>query len=199
MRKRWFALLTATVAVACSGGNSQVSSVERGGVESGTLSVSSAGDGLLVEKADLDGNGQPDVWSYFRETVNKDGSKTRTLVKKTVDLNGDGRPDVTQYFDDAGDLVKEDLDLDFDGRVDVTRTYAKGKVASEDVSSRFDGMFDIRKFYEDGVLVLKQVDTRRTGRFDEYQYFVGNKLYRVGWDRDGDGKPEVFEENPAME
>ena len=56
----------------------------------------------------------------------------------------------------------------------------------------------MRKFYEDGALVVKQVDTVRNGSFDEFQYFAGGKLARVGWDRDGDGKPEVFEENPAL-
>jgi len=185
-------------AAACAGGTRSAAG-DQVVAEGGTLSVSTEGDGLVLEKADLDANGRPDVWTHVRDVVAKDGSKTRTLVKRTVDLNGDGKPDLTEHYDGDGVLAKTQADADFDGRVDIVRTFKKGKVESEEISSRFDGVFDVRKYYEDGQLVLKQVDTRHAGRFDEFQYFVGSKLYRVGWDRDGDGKPEVFEENPAME
>jgi hypothetical protein len=192
-----FRSVLAAVAVAalaaCSGPGAS-GPVGTGGVESGMLTTQAAGDGTVLQKADLDGDGSPDVWAYYRE---KDGRKV--LVRKSVDLNSDGKPDLTQYYDDAGELQREEIDLDFDLRVDLIRRYEKGKIAAEDVSSRFDGKFDVKKYYDAGVLVLKQVDSRRNGQFDEFQYFVGSKLSRIGWDRDGDGKPEVFEENPAME
>lgn len=155
-------------------------------------------DGTVEQTTDLDGDGQVDVWTSFREVKAGKDQVRRLMVRKAVDLNRDGRVDIQMAYDDQGDLVREELDLDFDGRADVVRHYRKGKPEREDVASRFDGRIDIRKFYEDGVLVVKQVDTARNGHFDEFQYFVGNKLARVGWDRDGDGKPEVFEENPAF-
>lgn len=155
-------------------------------------------DGTVQQTTDLDGDGQPDVWTSFREQKTGKDQVRRVMVHKAVDLNRDGRVDIQMIYDDQGDLVREELDLDFDGRADVVRHYRKGKLEREDVASRFDGRIDIRKFYEDGVLVVKQVDTARNGHFDEFQYFLGNRLARVGWDRDGDGKPEVFEENPAF-
>jgi hypothetical protein len=155
-------------------------------------------DGTMQEVADLDGNGQPDVWTAFREVRTGKDNTQRVLIRKAADLNGDGRVDVQTAYDDRGDPLRQDLDLDFDGRGDKVRWYKRGAVEREDICSRFDGHIDVRKFYEDGALVVKQVDTTRTGRFDEFQYFVGGKLSRIGWDRDGDGKPELFEENPAL-
>lgn len=178
---------------ACGGGSASTRAADLAPL----MTVEVSGD-QVVEKADLNGDGKPDVWNFYRETSEKDGKKTRTLVRKAVDINGDGRLDVTTWFDDNGEVVKEEMDLDYDGRADKIRYLKKGKVEREELSSRFDGQIDVKKFYEDGVLVVKQVDTRHVGQFDEFQYFVGNKLSRIGWDRDGDGKPEVFEENPAM-
>lgn len=155
-------------------------------------------DGTVQEATDLDGNGQPDVWTSYREVKSGKDKVTKVLIRKATDLNGDGRVDVQTLFDDRGDALKEDLDLDFDGRADKVRWYKKGAIDREELCTRFDGRVDVRKYYEDGVLVVKQVDTTRSGRFDEFQYFAGGKLARVGWDRDGDGKPEIFEENPAL-
>lgn len=179
---------------ACGGG----SKAERGtGSDNmARLMTVTAGDGHIVEKADLDGDGNPDVWSEFA-IGKEEGSKV--LVKKATDVNADGKVDVAILFDETGERIREELDMDYDGRVDKVRNFKKGKIDREDISSLFDGKFDIRKYYEDGVLVLKQVDAGHDGTFDEFQYFVGQKLSRIGWDRDGDGKPEVFEENPAMQ
>jgi len=156
-------------------------------------------DGLISEKSDLNGDGKIDVVVFSTEVKEKGNKILKIPVRKEIDLNGDGRVDVTQYFDERGDITKEELDLDFDGRVDKIVKYQKGKIESEELSSLFDGKFDVRRYFEDGVLVLKQIDTKRTGIFDEFQYYLGNKLARIGWDRDGDGKPEIFEENPAVE
>lgn len=164
-----------------------------------TVKTTATDQGLVLQQSDLDGNGKPDVYTYFREKQRKDKSVEKILVKKSMDLNGDGRLDVTQHYEEDGSMAKEELDLDFDGRIDALRNYEENIIKSEQVSSLFDGRFDVRKFYENGVMVLKLVDTRRTGTFDEFQYFVGNKLSRIGWDHDGDGKPEVFEDNPAVE
>ena len=155
-------------------------------------------DGTVAETTDLNNDGKPDIWTNFKEVEIRKGTKEKLMIRKAVDLNGDGRVDVVTYFDDKGEPSREEIDLDFDGRADEVRYFKKGKIDREDLSTQFDGRFDVRKFYEDGSLVLKQVDTTRTAHFDEFQYFTGGKLARVGWDKDGDGKPEVFEENPAM-
>jgi antitoxin component YwqK of YwqJK toxin-antitoxin module len=155
-------------------------------------------DGTVSETTDLNGDGKPDIWTSFREVEIRKDVKQKVLISRSTDLNGDGRVDLVTAFDDKGDVSREDVDLDFDGRADEVRYFKKGKLERVDMSTQFDGKFDVRKFYEDGALVVKQVDTVRNGSFDEFQYFAGGKLARVGWDRDGDGKPEVFEENPAL-
>lgn len=190
--KKCFALLSVVmIPVACSSASREP--VARS-VETKSLVLETSPEGFLVEKADLDGDGSPDVWNYYRE-----GAGGKVLQKKAIDLNGDGRPDAVQVFDESGVLVREELDLDFDSRIDKVRFYENGKLIREEIASHFDGRVDIKKFYENGALVLKIVDSNRDGVFEEYQYFVGGKLERIGWDRDGDGKPEVFETNPAFE
>jgi hypothetical protein len=155
-------------------------------------------DGTVMETTDLNGDGKADIWTSFREVEVRKDVKQKVLIRRAADLNGDGRVDMVTTFDEKGDVAREDLDLDFDSRADEVRYYKKGKIEREDLATQFDGKFDVRKFFEDGALVVKQVDTTRNGRFDEFQYFTGGKLARVGWDRDGDGKPELFEENPAL-
>jgi len=184
-------LIAAACLAGCGGARTKVVSMAPS--QGGTLTVAQAGEGVVVEKADLDGDGRVDVWTYIKEGPSKQ------KLRRTVDLNSDGKPDLTEFYGDDGSVVRSEVDVDFDGRVDIKRTYRNGKIESEELASRFDGIFDVRKYYEDGQLVLKQVDTKHSGKFDEFQYFVGNKLYRVGFDHDGDGKPEVFEENPAVE
>ncbi len=190
----WMVLVVMTTILGgCSGPSQSVQSRDTPPV----LTTERTAEGLTVRQSDLDGDGRADVFSYYRETPGRQGSTELLLVRKTLDFNQDGKPDVTQEYDAKGRLARESLDMDFDGRVDAVREYEEGQVVREELSYRFDGRFDVRKFYEKGVLVLKTVDTRRSGTFDEFQYFVGGQLTRIGWDRDGDGKPEAFEESPA--
>jgi len=195
-----FAICLVALAGGCGGASKSLVGSEKGkSSDNVTVAQEKTSDGYFAEKSDLNGDGKIDVVVFETEVREKGNKVLRIPVRKEIDLNADGKVDVTQYFDDRGDISKEELDLDFDGHVDKIAKYQKGKVESEELSSLFDGKFDVRRYFEDGVLVLKQVDTKRNGTFDEFQYYLGNKLARIGWDRDGDGKPEVFEENPAVE
>jgi len=193
VRGRIFTIVGVAAMLGCSG----TSVRKEGPSRTATLATGTTQEGLIVRQSDLDGDGKPDLLSYYREEPGLEGTKQQVLVRKTMDVNQDGKMDMTQEYDARGRLAREELDMDFDGRPDAVRFYENGQLVREEISSRFDARFDVRKFYENGALVLKTVDTSRTGRFDEYQYFVGNQLTRIGWDRDGDGKPEVFEDNPA--
>lgn len=164
----------------------------------GKVITTEAKGGQTVERADLDGDGRPDVYSYYKEIQRPNGKTEKTMVRRTIDVNADGRPDITQHFDESGVLTKEEMDYDYDGVVDCVRTYEKGVVKQEDFSSGFDGKMDVRKVYDKGVLVVKLVDTKRIGRFDEFQYYVKGRLDRIAWDRDGDGRPDEFVENPSQ-
>lgn len=188
------AVVSVALSIGCSGASRKADSLP------GTtpfLTVE-APDGVKLEKVDLSGNGIVDIWTWYRDSSGPGNTTRRLMIRKATDINGDGRPDIVAYFDESGQMVKEEIDLDYDGRADKIRLLDKGKVIREDISTRFDGAVDMRKYFENGVLVVKQIDTRHQGRFDEFQYFVNGRLARIGWDRDGDGKPEVFDENPAV-
>ena len=79
-------------------------------------------EGLTLVEIDLDVNGQPDIFNYYRER----NDAPRILVKKEVDLNYDGRVDVISYFDIRGDLEREEMDGDFDGTFDTTDYWVQG-------------------------------------------------------------------------
>lgn len=165
---------------------------------SSPLMTSETPEGLVAETADLDNDGDPDVWTWFSVTKKKGAEDVRVLVKKATDINGDGRVDFTEYFSPDGKLTKEENDLDYDQTIDKTRFFEKGQLIREEIASMFNGHVDVRRYFENGVMVLKLVDGNHDSVFEEFQYFEGKNLIRIGWDRDGDGKPEIFEENPAF-
>lgn len=151
--------------------------------------------GLSVDKADLNGDGKPDAFIYYKVDPK---TKVRTMVREAFDLNNDGKIDVTKYFDAKGNMIKDEIDQDFDGKIDRIVYYKKNKVYMVLLSSGFDGKFDVKEFFDKGQLVLIKRSTKKNGIFDEFQYFVNHRLVRIGWDKDGDGQPEVFEDNPTV-
>ena len=74
----------------------------------GNLSTS----GLDVRKADLNGNGEPDQWTFIN-------GSTGNVVRIERDLNFNGSVDMWQYFDANEELIEEEMDLGHDGLVDV--------------------------------------------------------------------------------
>jgi hypothetical protein len=165
---------------------------------SSPVMTSETPEGLVAETTDLDNDADADVWTWFSVTKKKGAEDVRVLVKKSTDINGDGRVDFTEYFSPDGKLTKEENDLDYDRTIDKTRFFEKGQLIREEIASMFNGKVDVRRYFENGVMVLKLVDGNHDSVFEEFQYFEGKNLVRIGWDRDGDGKPEIFEENPAF-
>ena len=154
------------------------------------------GKNQFVDKADMDGDGKTDAYIYYKKDP-KTGEKV--MVREEVDLNADGKIDLKKYYDKKGNSTQDDVDLDFDGVVDRKVIYKNGKVYMVKLSSGFDGKFDIKEFFDKGKLVLIKRSTKKNNLFDEFQYYVDNRLVRIGWDRDGDGQPEVFEDNPTVQ
>jgi len=159
------------------------------------ITSSADAKGMSVDKADLDGDGKPDAFIYYKTDPK---TKIKTMVRKEVDLNNDGKIDLTKYFDAKGNQIKDEIDLDFDGKIDRVVTYRKNKVYMVLVASGFDGKFDMKEFFDKGQVVLIKRSTKKNGIFDEFQYFVDRRLVRIGWDKDGDGQPEVFEDNSKV-
>jgi len=148
----------------------------------------------LVERADMNGDGKPDLFRYFAEGGTEDQKK---LVRLEVDLNFDGRVDkINTYNPETGKLTKVELNWDFDKAFDMVEFYdADGNLESEEIDRDFNGAFDVLKKYKGGLLYSRQIDTNADGKWDLWEYFTKKgDVYRLGKDQDGDGKPEYFED-----
>ena len=154
-----------------------------------------------VQRFDLNGDGAADMEKVFRASAlpSADGSvpqpkSQKDLLEKRMDLDYNGTFDVHSYYD-QGDLARERIDLDFDGKPDVENIFKGGKLAERRMAPGFDGKYSVWKFFNDkGALYKKARDTDANSRPDEWEYYKDQKLIRVGFDRDGDGEPEYFED-----
>lgn len=148
----------------------------------GNLSTS----GLTVDKADLDGSGQPDQWTF------RDASGGVVRVER--DMNFDGRVDLWEYYED-GKLIEEEKSLDSADKVDAVVFYDNGQIRRQKMASGFDGTFAIEKFFgSDGELQRVERDTSNDGEVDTWAYYEDGERSRVGWDTTGDGQPDTFEQ-----
>jgi len=154
-----------------------------------------------VQRFDLNGDGEADMEKVFRgsaltasDSNEVEDTSDRVLLEKRMDLDYNGTFDVHAYYD-QGELARERIDLDFDGKPDVENIFKGGKLAERRMAPGFDGKYSVWKFYDDkGVLFKKARDTDANSKPDEWEYYRDQKLIRVGFDRDGDGDPEYFED-----
>ena len=147
-------------------------------------------DGLTLEEVDLNGDGEPEIFNYYREREDS----YRLLIRKDADLNMDGRVDVRSWFTDTGKLELEEMDGDFDGQYDMWDHYqdtdgdgAPERVASE-VDTDFDGKADMFTYYRDGKVIRKERDTNGDDRIDHWEKFdAQGVVVKSGSDSDYDG------------
>jgi hypothetical protein len=163
--------------------------------------VSGGGEGATpdVRTADLDGDGKPEVWKYYKQGSDPDkpGEKKMLLVREDLDLNWDGRPDIWRYFDDRGQVTKEEWDTDYDGKVDEVRTFEGGVIVKAERDRNNDGRYDETRYYKAGKLERKEVDTNGDGKIDRWEYYSGTILERVGVDKDHDGTIDTWAKAPG--
>lgn len=170
-----------------------------------------------IERIDVNGDGKPDVFKYFRlvdaavatAAPDIDGKKNvksvkKVLIRKELDVNFDQRIDIVQYYEgEAGKeaLVREEMDLDFDGRVDSVRHYKDGNVTLVELDLGFDGRTDTWSYYQlttgdDGKPVNRLVERRRDangdGKIDVWEYYTKGALVKVGTDTNNDAQPDLF-------
>lgn len=181
-----FVVLAATVACGPKAGTTE-SPVSTAGI----LSEEPTDDGLVKQLVDMDGDGDPDIFNFYRERA--DGP--RLLVLKHSDLDRDGKMDVRTHFDITGRIEKEEMDGDFDGTVDWVDHYQGGKRTLSEVDTNYDGTFDLFKIYESGTVRRKERDTNFDGTIDFWEYLddQGN-VTKVGRDIDGDGVMDIRED-----
>lgn len=214
---RLFAVALGCALVACGGAKEQAkadtdkehtSSDKPGGDGSAPIEIEVDGN-QAVQRIDVNGDGKPDVFKFFRivgeAPKGKDESDApKVLVRKEIDVNFDQRTDIVEYY--AGELGKEqriraELDLDFDGRVDETRHYKAGHITLIELDLGFDGKTDTWRYYQltkndEGKtvnrLVEKRKDTNGDGAVDEWEYFTKGEITKIGFDTNGDGSPDKF-------
>lgn len=163
--------------------------------------------GKQVTTYDLNRDNRPDVWKLFKE-IEEGGTTLQILSCKQVDFDHDGKKDYVAAYDRKGSKVFEKLDRDFDGRFDIYYQYdaKSGNVAEAQFESGFDGKYDIQKVYdESGVLKSVRGDRNGDGKPDVWEQYVGGKLVAILYDNDYDNKVdrrdeiEVEEEKKADE
>lgn len=151
-------------------------------------------EGLIVVKADLNGDTIPDVYSVYKEEAKGDDQPARRLVRKEIDVNFDGAVDIWRHFNESEKLIKEELDYNFDGRVDALNFFDKGKLVRKEVDVEFDQAADVFKYYKDGELIRVERDTNNDGRVDFWEYYERGILDRIGRDNNGDGRVDTWQE-----
>ena len=156
-----------------------------------------------IQRFDLNGDGKPDMEKIFRASTgpkadgddsSEGGGETRELLEKRMDLDHNGTFDIHSYYK-SGVIKREEIDLDFDGKPDAENVYRGGKLTERRLAPGFDGKFAVWKFFNsEGALTKKARDTDANSRPDVWEYYRDQQLIRIGYDRDGDGSPEYFED-----
>jgi hypothetical protein len=147
-------------------------------------------DGLILEEVDLNGDGKPEIFNYFRQ---REGA-ARLLVRKDVDMNRDGRVDARTWYNDAGLIEMEEFDGDFDGQFDIWDHYqdvdgsgVAVRVANH-VDTTYDGKPNIFTYFRDGRVVRKERDTNGDGIIDHWEKFDSEgRVIKSGRDSNYDG------------
>lgn len=182
---------------ACASSNPKTVPVGGETPTQGSRQVWAEQNGLALQTFDLNRDGKPDVFKYFKEAQSADAKNTkpaaRKLVRKELDLNHDGIIDMTRIFDDAGAIQEESADLDFDGKPDETAFFAAGVLIRKELDVNYDGKIDIYKHYQAGELDHIQYSRLATGQIDTWEYYEKGKIDRIGVDTDGDGKVDRWD------
>ena len=153
-------------------------------------------EGLIVVKADLNGDSIPDVYSIYKEILDpqdKEKPPERELLRKEIDVNFDGAIDIWRHYN-ASTLSKEELDYNFDGRIDGINFFDKGNIVRKELDVEFDQAPDIFKYYKKGQLIRIERDSNNDGRVDYWEYYERGVLDRIGRDNNGDGRVDTWQE-----
>ncbi len=195
--KLWVALLVGGLcAGGCGGGAKKVAGPTVTGNEDLGLPAVDAKlcdtKGKKVALFDLNQDGKPDVWK-----LTEDAGKGDQPTCKQVDLNHDGKKDFVTQYDEAGKIVLEEYDFDFDGKIDARVHFDRKtgrKVAAERVAS-FGERPDVWEKYGDGEsLEAMRRDRNGDGKPDYWEQYLGGNLDKILYDDDFDGKVDRKEE-----
>src|SRR5215470_14463110 len=126
---------------------------------------------------------------------------------QTFDLNKDNKPDVWRLYkteDEGGTKVEfmtcEQVDFDHDGKWDMSAIYdpKTGVIAEVERDTDFDGKFDVKEIYDSaGQLVSVRRDRNGDGKPDVWEQYKDGVLIAILYDDDFDGSVDRREEIPG--
>jgi hypothetical protein len=156
-------------------------------------------NGKNVVTFDLNHDNKPDVWRLYK-TEDDGGTKIEYLTCKQVDFDHDGRKDLVVAYNRKGNMLYQKADFDYDGKWDMSAVYdtKTGLVAEVERDTDFDGKFDVKEIYDSaGQLTSVQRDRNGDGRPDLWEQYKDGVLLAILYDDDFDGKVDRREEIPG--
>ena len=144
-------------------------------------------EGFTVKPIDLNRDGQPDQFEVS-------GGSGALRVER--DMNFDGFIDLWEHLDAAGHVSEAEIDIDFDHKVDVVVFYRPdGSIEHKELALNFSDTFTVFKYYGAASDLLRiEYDEDGDGRIERWDYFENKRLARTGWDQNGDGVPDTFDD-----
>lgn len=151
-------------------------------------------DGLIAERTDTIGDGNPDIIRYFEEYQDPgDEDRTRRrLVKMEIDATGDGTINVRRNYDEYGNVELEENDQNLDGTIDTILEFTGGELTRKKILDDEERVRERRIYYEDQ-LVRVEHDTNRDGNTDRWEYYEDGVLMRIGTDTSRDGSADTWQ------
>jgi hypothetical protein len=156
-------------------------------------------NGKNVVTYDLNHDGKPDVWRIYA-SEDEGGTKVEYMTCKQIDFDHDGRKDWVVAYNRKGMPLYEKADFDYDGKWDVSRVYdtKTGVIAEVERDTDFDGKFDVKEIYDSaGQLTSIQRDRNGDGKPDVWEQYKDGVLLAILYDDDFDGKVDRREEIPG--
>src|SRR6266567_2953457 len=154
------------------------------------------GSRVVSGHEDLNQDGKPDVWKLMQEKEEK-GTTVDVLTCKEVDLNHDGKKDYVAQYDEAGNIILEEYDFDFDGHFDA-RIYFDKKTGKKYLIERMSGFGEQPDIWEkygpDEKLESVRRDRNGDGKPDYWEQYLGGQLDKILYDDDFDGKVDRKQE-----
>jgi len=155
--------------------------------------------GKNVVTFDLNHDNKPDVWRLYA-TVDDGGTKVEYMTCKQVDFDHDGRKDWVVAYNRKGNPLYEKADFDYDGKWDMSAVFdpKTGLLAEVERDTDFDGKFDVKEIYDSaGQLSSVRRDRNGDGKPDLWEQYKDGVLIAILYDDDFDGKVDRREEIPG--
>jgi hypothetical protein len=156
-------------------------------------------NGKNVQTFDLNHDNKPDVWRLYK-TEDEGGTKVEYMTCKQVDFDHDGRKDWVVAYNRKGNKIFEKADFDYDGKWDMSAIYdpKTGVIAEVERDTDFDGKFDVKEIYDStGQLVSVRRDRNGDGKPDLWEQYKDGVLIAILYDDDFDGTVDRRDEIPG--